>query len=128
MIDVAILTGDCLSVLRRLPDDRFDCIVTSPPYWGLRDYGVDGQIGLEPTMQGYLDTTARVCRELRRVLKPEGTFWLNIGDSYAANRGGTTPPAETLAGGKGGWTDEGESEPWPQGWIQPVSRSERPWP
>jgi len=107
MSQVVILGGDCVSVLSGLPSDSFDCIVTSPPYWGLRDYGVEGQIGLEPTMQGYLDTMVGVCRELRRVLKPEGTFWLNIGDSYAANRGGTTPPAETLAGGRNGWTEDG---------------------
>ena len=83
-MSVNIIRGNVLEVLPTLPDNHFDCIVTSPPYWGLRDYGVDGQIGLEPTMQGYLDTMVGVCRELRRVLKPEGTFWLNIGDSYAA--------------------------------------------
>lgn len=97
-----MLAGDCRDVLPSLCADSFDCIVTSPPYWGLRDYGVDGQIGLEPTMQAYLDTMVGVCRQLHRVLKPEGTFWLNIGDTFAANRGGTTPPAETLAGGKNG--------------------------
>lgn len=79
---VTFLSGDCRDILPTLPSDSFDCIVTSPPYWGLRDYGVEGQIGLEPTMQGYLDTMVSICRELRRVLKPEGTFWLNIGDSY----------------------------------------------
>lgn len=86
---VTILQGDVRAVLATLPDDHFDCIVTSPPYWGLRDYGVDGQIGLEPTLGAYLETMVGVCREVRRVLKPEGTFWLNIGDSYAASgRGG----------------------------------------
>lgn len=104
---VTILHGDCRDILPTLAAESFDCVVTSPPYWGLRDYGVVGQIGLEPTMSEYLGTMVGVCRELRRVLKTEGTFWLNIGDSYAANRGGTTPPAETLAGGKNGWTDEG---------------------
>jgi DNA modification methylase len=83
-MSVNIIRGNVLQVLPTLPDDHFDCVVTSPPYWGLRDYGVEGQIGLEPTMQGYLDTMVCVCRELRRVLKPEGTFWLNIGDSYAS--------------------------------------------
>jgi DNA modification methylase len=58
--------------------------VTSPPYWGLRDYGVDGQIGLEPTLDAYVETMVGVGRELKRVLKPEGCFWLNLGDSYAA--------------------------------------------
>jgi DNA modification methylase len=98
-MSVRIINGDCRDVLPTLAADSFDCIVTSPPYWGLRDYGVEGQIGLEPTMQGYLETMVGVCRELRRVLKQEGTCWINVGDTYAANRGGTTPPAETLAGG-----------------------------
>lgn len=107
-MSITILQGDVREVLPSLPSDHFDCCVTSPPYWGLRDYGVSGQIGLELTLAEYLETMVGVCREIRRVLKPEGTFWLNIGDSYAANRGGTVPPAETLAGGVGGWTDEGE--------------------
>jgi DNA modification methylase len=80
--DIQIYNGDVLDVLRQLPDDSIDCCVTSPPYWGLRDYGVEGQIGLEPTMQGYLDKMVEVCREVRRVLKADGTLWLNIGDSY----------------------------------------------
>jgi DNA modification methylase len=86
---MTLLHGDVRQVLSTLPADSFDCCVTSPPYWGLRDYGVDGQIGLESTMQAYLETMVGVCREVRRVLKPEGTFWLNIGDSYA-RQGGTT--------------------------------------
>jgi DNA modification methylase len=93
MMTINILNGDVRDVLSTLPPDHYDCIVTSPPYWGLRDYGVEGQIGLEPTMQGYLDAMVGVCRELRRVLKPEGTFWLNIGDSYAA------PPVGRFNGG-----------------------------
>lgn len=101
-----IIYGDCLDVLPQIQSDSFDCCVTSPPYWGLRDYGVEGQIGLESTMAEYLETMARVFREVRRVLKPEGTLWLNIGDTYAANRSGTTPPAETLAGGTGGYGDD----------------------
>lgn len=105
-MSIRILNGDVRQILPILPDESFDCCVTSPPYWGLRDYGVAGQIGLEPTMQEYLDTMVGVFREIRRVLKSDGTFWLNIGDSYAANRGGTTPPAETMAGGKNGHGDE----------------------
>ena len=84
---VRILTGDVREVLPTLADDSFDCIVTSPPYWGLRDYGVAGQIGLEETLEAYLDQMTAVCREARRVLKPSGTFWLNIGDSYAGSWG-----------------------------------------
>lgn len=99
---VCIINSSVLKALAETPDNSFDCIVTSPPYWGLRDYGVEGQIGLEPTMQQYLTAMVGVCRELRRVLKPQGTFWLNIGDTFAANRGGTTPSAETLTGGQNG--------------------------
>ena len=69
---VSILIGDCRVILPTLAADSFDCVVTSPPYWGLRDYGVSGQIGLEPTMAAYLETMVSVCRELRRVLKPGG--------------------------------------------------------
>lgn len=103
---IQILNGDCRDILKTLPSNSFDCCVTSPPYWGLRDYGVEGQIGLEPTLIEYLQTMVDVCRDIRRILKPEGTFWLNIGDTFAANRGGTTPPAETLAGGKNGHGDD----------------------
>ena len=87
-MSIRIIHGDCRDVLLTLPSDSVDCIVTSPPYWGLRDYGVVGQIGLEPTLADYLEIMAGVCRELRRVLKPTGTFWLNVGDSYAGAPGG----------------------------------------
>ena len=93
MLTTTILHGDCRDILPTLAAERFDCCVTSPPYWGLRDYGVDGQIGLEATMTAYLETMVGVCRELRRVLKPAGTFWLNIGDSYATVGGNGTQGA-----------------------------------
>src|SRR4029453_5817657 len=62
-----------------------DCVVTSPPYFGLRDYGMPGQIGLEPSLEGYVSALVGVFREHRRVLKPRGTVWCNVGDSYATN-------------------------------------------
>ena len=99
---VRTLIGDCREVLPTLEADSFDCIVTSPPYWGLRDYGVAGQLGLEPTLTGYLDTMTSVCRELRRVLKPGGTFWLNIGDSYAGSGRGGNPNGGTKQGTNAG--------------------------
>lgn len=80
-----IVVGDALSVLRRISDNYIDCCVTSPPYYGLRDYGVDGQLGLEETPQEYIDKMVEVFREVRRTLRPDGTLWLNIGDSYAGS-------------------------------------------
>ncbi len=78
-----IICGDCLSVMRGWPDGFIDCCVTSPPYWGLRDYGVEGQLGLEKTPEEYVAKMIEVFREVKRVLKKEGTLWLNLGDSYA---------------------------------------------
>jgi DNA modification methylase len=80
-----IYKGDALEVLRSMPDNSVDCCVTSPPYYGLRDYGVGGQIGLEETPHAYIDRLLEVFTEVRRVLKPCGTLWLNIADSYAGS-------------------------------------------
>lgn len=84
---VAWITGDALTELRRLEADRFACCVTSPPYWGLRDYGVAGQLGLEETVDEYVENMVEVFREVRRVLRPDGVLWLNLGDSYAGSWG-----------------------------------------
>ena len=100
-----IISGDCIEGMRTLPDASVHCCVTSPPYWGLRDYGHDGQIGLESTPEAYVARMVEVFREVRRVLREDGTLWLNLGDSYAAARGGTSMPAETLAGGVSGRGD-----------------------
>lgn len=81
-----ILLGDVRETLRTLPDASVQCAVTSPPYWGLRDYGHPGQLGLEPTPEEYVGRMVEVFREVRRVLRPDGTLWLNLGDSYAGNR------------------------------------------
>ena len=75
--------GDVLDRLADMEPDSVDCVVTSPPYWGLRDYGVEGQIGLEPTLAEHLAIMVRVFEAVRRVLKPTGTLWLNYGDCYA---------------------------------------------
>mgnify|MGYP000877136151 CR=1 FL=1 len=79
--------GDCLETLRTLPDNSVHCCVTSPPYWGLRDYGHAGQIGLEQTPDEYVGRLVEVFREVRRVLRDDGTVWLNLGDSYAGGKG-----------------------------------------
>jgi DNA modification methylase len=84
---VRILQGDCRTVLATLPSASVHCIVTSPPYYGLRDYGADGQIGLEPTPDAYVAELVAVFRAARRVLRDDGTLWLNLGDSYARNGG-----------------------------------------
>lgn len=82
-----IYNEDCLEGMKRIDDGSIDCCVTSPPYYLQRDYGCDGQIGLEDDLNDYIAKLVEVFREVRRVLKPDGTFWLNIGDGYAA---GTT--------------------------------------
>lgn len=74
---------DCLDGMKLLPDGCVNCCVTSPPYFGLRDYGVQGQIGLELTPEAYLSRLVEVFREVRRVLRDDGTLWLNLGDSHA---------------------------------------------
>lgn len=94
-----ILIGDIFSRIGEIESDSIDCVVTSPPYWGLRDYGVKGQLGLEPTLAEHIETVIRYCEEIRRVLKPEGTFWLNYGDCYATSPNGRSA-AKTKASGK----------------------------
>lgn len=80
-----IIEGDALTVLRTLPSESVDCIITSPPYFRLRNYGVDGQLGLEPHVDDWVQELRAVARALHRVLKPTGTFWLNLADSYSTH-------------------------------------------
>ncbi len=80
----------CLETMVRMPDGFVDCVICSPPYWQLRDYGYEGQWGLEPTFQGYLEHLWGFMDEARRVLKPTGTVWVNLGDSYATKSGNMT--------------------------------------
>jgi len=89
--NVQLYCGDALEVLRELPDNTVHCCITSPPYFGLRDYGIDGQIGLEETPEEYVVRLVEVFREVRRVLHPAGTLWLNLGDSYAGSWGNYHP-------------------------------------
>jgi len=86
---VTLLLGDALDVLRTMADGSVDCIVTSPPYYGLRDYGMPGQYGLEPTPAAYVETMRVLFTEAHRVLVGDGTLWLNIGDSYASTTKGS---------------------------------------
>lgn len=82
-----LLCGDALAWLRELPDESVHCVVTSRPYWGLRDYGVEGQIGQEPTPEEYVLKPVAVFREVRRVLRSDGTAWVNLGDTYFGSWG-----------------------------------------
>src|SRR5205085_12200095 len=93
-----IIRGDALKVLQRLPTESIDCVVTSPPYWSLRDYGVKRQLGLEASPEEYIELLCAVFDEVRRVLKPSGTCWVNLGDAYTT---------------RGSKTDKGAKHPQP---------------
>ncbi|WP_209010616.1 DNA-methyltransferase [Anaerovorax sp. IOR16] len=92
-----IYCGDSLTVLKTFPPQSINCCVTSPPYYCLRDYGVDGQIGLEETPEEYIDRLVEVFREVKRILKDDGTLWLNIADSYAGSGKGSANYPENAA-------------------------------
>lgn len=107
MPEVKILVGDVRQKLAELPDESVQCVVTSPPYWGLRDYGVAGQLGLEATPAEYVAAMVEVFGQVRRVLKPDGTLWMNLGDSYAGSGRGmgdtkTTNKGNEASRGVGG--------------------------
>ena len=97
-----IYCGDNLEVLRTLPAGSVNTCITSPPYWGQRSTGIEGELGIEQTPGDYVKNLVEVFREVRRVLRDDGTLWIILGDSYAADRGGSAMPAETLAGGQSG--------------------------
>ena len=96
-----ILQGDSLEVLKTLPSESVDMIMTSPPYWALRDYGVEGQLGLEPTFQEYINKLCDIFDEVKRVLKKEGACWVNMGDTYNSHHEPGTTDAKT------GWKSSG---------------------
>ena len=113
-----ILVGDCIEMMRTLPDQSVHTCITSPPYFGLRDYGVDGQIGLEASPREFIESLVAVFREVRRVLRNDGTLWVNLGDSYASGGrgGGGRYMAER---GDGAWQGKGDATGWrsaPAGW------------
>jgi site-specific DNA-methyltransferase (adenine-specific) len=89
-----IYTGDALEVLRTLPDNSIDCVITSPPYWGLRDYGMAGQLGQEDVPEDYIRSLLAIFNEIYRVLKPGGTCFVNLGDTYGGGGAGTTKNAD----------------------------------
>jgi DNA modification methylase len=97
----SIINGDSLHVLKTIPNEYVNCCITSPPYWGLRDYGVEGQLGLEKTPGEYVNEMVEVFREVKRILKKDGTLWLNLGDSYAGN-------CSRVSSGRAGYGEERE--------------------
>ncbi len=107
---VKLLIGDCRDLLKTLPSGSVHCCVTSPPYFGLRDYGVTGQIGLEQTPDEYVAEMVAVFREVRRVLRDDGTLWLNLGDSYASYRDGKATPDTTRGNSTGTLVPKGEAK------------------
>lgn len=118
-----ILEGDCLTTLPSIPDASVQMGATSPPYYGLRDYGHAGQIGLEETPQSYIDKLVRVFREVRRVLKEDGTLWLNLGDSYTSGgRKTRAPDAKDSKGGR-----ENDSRPAQPAGLKPKDLIGIPW-
>lgn len=112
-----ILLGDARLRLRELSDKSVQTCITSPPYWSLRDYGHEDQIGQESSPQEFVRQLVGLFKEIHRVLKDEGTVWLNLGDTYAAHAGGNPNVAETLAGGKAGLGDKFAKRGRPSGYT-----------
>ena len=118
----SILVGDCIESMRGMAAGSVDCCVTSPPYYGLRDYGHEGQIGLEETPEAYVSKLVEVFREVRRVLRDDGTLWLNLGDSYASGGGQASPHRDSYGGiGKKGTRGEQPYHSAGGGFERPVS-------
>ena len=117
-----ILQGDVIERLKDIEDNQIQCVVTSPPYWGLRDYGEDDQLGLEETPEEYVENMVKVFREVRRTLKDDGTLWLNLGDSYSSG-GRSTTTNQTLRGNN----DYGVTRPKPSENIKPKDLIGIPW-
>lgn len=109
-MNTKILNGDCIKMMQTLPEKSVNCCVTSPPYFGLRDYGHEGQIGLEETPDAFIKKMVEVFREVKRVLKDDGTLWLNIGDSYASYRDGKAIPDTTRGDSTGTLVAKGSAK------------------
>lgn len=120
-MSIRVLIGDVRDMLATLPDESVQCVVTSPPYWGLRDYGEPGQLGLEPTLGEHLETMVSVFRDVRRVLRKDGTVWLNYGDCYA-----TAPNGRSAADTKAAGNDDRTFRDKPFSTVGPVYAEARP--
>jgi DNA modification methylase len=107
---VEILNGDCIEMMKTLPSRSVNCCVTSPPYFGLRDYGHEGQIGLEETPDAFVQKMVEVFSEVKRVLRDDGTLWLNLGDSYASFRDGKATPDSSRGDDNGTLVPKGSAK------------------
>src|SRR3990167_5094525 len=109
----SIICGDALEVLKGWPDEFVDLVITSPPYYALRNYGIDGQLGLEKTFEEYQEKLLAVIAEIKRVLKPTGQFWLNLGDIYGTGSGAGSRKGTKQATNKGSnyYEKEGKNPP-----------------
>jgi len=121
-MEIQILQGDAIKQLQKLDDKSINTCITSPPYWGLRDYGENNQLGLEETPEEFVDNLVEVFREVKRVLRDDGTVWLNLGDSYSSG-GRTTTTNQSLRGDK----DYGVTRPKPSKGIKPKDLIGIPW-
>jgi DNA modification methylase len=120
---IEVIKGDCIESLKKLEDESINTCITSPPYWGLRDYnGEEKQLGLEDTPEEFVENLVKVFREVRRVLRDDGTVWLNLGDSYSSG-GRTTTTNQSLRGDK----DYGVTRPKPSKGIKPKDLVGIPW-
>jgi len=112
---IKILQGNCLEVLKDLPEQSVNTCITSPPYWGLRDYGKGEQLGLEDTPEEFVESLVKVFREVKRVLRDDGTVWLNLGDSYASSTKGSGGKTNSTLNAKrdlsGNLSDDRKSQP-----------------
>jgi len=118
-----VVEGDALASLRTLPDASVQCCVTSPPYWGLRDYGAEGQIGQESTPEEYVARLVEVFRDVRRVLRDDGVLWLNLGDSYTSGgRNSRAPDSKDSKGGR-----ENDTRPPTPSGLKPKDLVGIPW-
>jgi len=123
-----VLCGDNREILPTLPCDSVDLAVTSPPYWGLRDYGHEDQLGLESHPQLYVDHLVEICREVKRVIKPTGSFWLNLGDSYYGSRGNNSDYPQTKNQRiSSGMPSKSLATGFNSNWLQPKQLLGIPW-
>lgn len=121
-----MLIGDCRELLPALEPESVHCVVTSPPYWGLRDYGVESQIGLEETPEQYVETMVGVFREVRRVLREDGTLWVNLGDGYTSGDRKVWRSGASQNKGQQVLDDAGHRPPTPRG-LKPKDLVGIPW-